>query len=223
MQRKLAVSLLFFFMTFAAVAQRPATVRKDTIGVNPTDTAAKPMVINAGKQVKIAVDTGKTKYVNPGKIAGRKAVISSLIVPGMGQIRNGVTVYRLAKVAGIYTGATLLTISLIDNSKMYKVFLKEVQVRKENGDVPVNPAYRSYPTSGLIIAKDNARRNKEVVIFSLVGLYLLNAVEAYIDARLKYFDVDDVASLKISPGLMNTNNMYGFNPVVPGVKLSLTF
>ena len=210
MYRFLIVSLLFFSTALTVAGQEQ-------------DSVAKPVVINAGKQVKVAVDTGKTKYVNPGKIAGRKAVISSLIVPGMGQIRNGVTVYRLAKVAGIYVGGTLLTISLIDNSKMYKVFLKEVQFRTANPDSTQNPLYRAYPTSGLILAKDNARRNKEVVIFSLVGLYLLNAVEAYIDARLKYFDVGDVASLKISPVLLNTNNMYGFNPGTPGLKLSLTF
>ncbi len=210
MYRLLILLLLIFSTALTAIAQEQ-------------DTVAKPVVINAGKQVKVAVDTGKTKYVNPGKIAGRKAVISSLIIPGMGQIRNGVTVYRLAKVAGIYVGGTLLTISLIDNSKMYKVFLKEVQFRTAHPDSTQNPLYRGYPTSGLILAKDNARRNKEVVIFSLVGLYLLNAVEAYIDARLKYFDVGDVASLKVSPVLINTNNMYGFNPGFPGVKLSLTF
>jgi len=221
MQKFLTVLLLCVFTALVAAAQQPVKGKKDTIEKNSADTVAKPMVINAGKQVKVAVDTGKTKYVNPGKIAGRKAVISSLIVPGMGQIRNGVTVYRLAKVAGIYTGATLLTISLIDNSKMYKVFLKEVQYRNSHGDTAAS--YPNYPTSGLILAKDNARRNREVVIFSLVGLYLLNAVEAYIDARLKYFDVGDVASLKMSPVLMNTNTMYGFNPVTPGVKLSLTF
>lgn len=221
MRSFLSVSILVMLTVFSAAAQQPGKVKKDTLINETADTTGKYPVIKAGKQVKIAVDTGKAKYVNPGKIAGRKAVISSLIVPGMGQIRNGVTVYRLVKVAGIYTGATILTLSLIDNIKMYKVFVNEIKFRTENGGTP--NSYASYPTSGLILAKDNAKRNKEVVIFSLAGLYLLNAVEAYIDARLKYFDVGDVASLKISPVLLNTNTMYGFNPGVPGMKVSLSF
>lgn len=221
MYRGLVLSVFFFIAAINAAAQDP--VKKDSIPVSQKDTTEKPMVLNAGKQVKIAVDTGKTKYVNQGKIAGRKAVISSLTFPGLGQIRNGVTVYRLAKVAGIYTGATFLTLSLIDNSKMYKVFLKEVQFRNENPGQTENALYANYPTDGLIVAKDNARRNKEVVIFSLVGLYLFQAVEAYIDARLKYFDVGDIAGIKLSPAIINTNNTYSYNQMNPGIKLSMTF
>lgn len=224
MYRTLLVSVLFLLAVFNAAAQDPVKEKKDSLN-NARDTTgkAKPMVLNAGKQVKIAVDTGKTKYVNQGKIAGRRAAISSLILPGLGQIRNGVTVYRLAKVAGIYTGATFLTLSFIDNNKMYKVFLRELQYRKDHPGKTENQLYANYPTDGLILAKDNARRNREVVIFSFVGLYLLNVVEAYIDARLKYFDVGDIAGIKLSPGLMNTNGMYGFNQVTPGIKLSLSF
>lgn len=219
MNRVLLLSVLFFASAFTANAQRPAVVKKDSTVRIQQDTVAKPLVLEAGKQVKVAVDTGKTKYINKGKIAGRRAILSSLMLPGLGQIRNGVTVYRLAKVAGIYTGATMLTLSYIDNSKNYKVFLDEVQHRKENNDEPKNQQYASYPTDGLIIAKDTFRRNKEVIIFSYVGLYILSAVEAYIDARLKYFDVEDIG-FKVSPGIINSDRMYGYNQVTPGVKLT---
>ncbi|WP_316791699.1 DUF5683 domain-containing protein [Pedobacter frigoris] len=224
MYRAVLVSVLFLFTVFTAVAQVPVKDKKDSLNsLKDTTEKAKPMVLNAGKQVKIAVDTGKTKYVNQGKIAGRRAAISSMMLPGLGQIRNGVTVYRLAKVAGIYTGATFLTLSYIDNNKMYKVFLKELQYRKDNPGKTQNVDYARVPTDGMILAKDNARRNREVVTFSFVGLYLLNVVEAYIDARLKYFDVGDIAGIKLSPGLINTNDIYGFNQVTPGIKLSMSF
>jgi len=221
MYKSFLLSVLLLITAFNAVAQDP--VKKDSIPAGQRDTTEKPMVINAGKQVKIAVDTGKTKYVNQGKIAGRRAVISSLTVPGLGQIRNGVTVYRLIKVAGIYTGATFLTLSLIDNNKMYKVFLKEVQFRNENPGQTENPLYANYPSEGLIVAKDNARRNREVVVFSLIGLYLFQAVEAYIDARLKYFDVGDIAGIKLSPAVINTGNTYSYGQLRPGIKLSMSF
>jgi len=167
------------------------------------------------------MDTLKPKYINMGKIQGRRAAISSAIFPGLGQIRNGVTFYRLLKVAGIYTGGTLLTLSYIDNNKKYKDFLAEINYRDtHDGNPPLGSIYAGYPASGLISAKDNARRNREVVIFSLAGLYLLNIIEAYIDARLKYFDVGDV-TFKVTPSLLNTGTMYGFSPVSPGLKITI--
>jgi hypothetical protein len=190
----------------AQVKPVPATVLPDT---NRLDTLK-----------STGTDTLKPKYVNMGKIQGRRAAISSAIVPGLGQIRNGVTFYRLLKVAGIYTGATFLTLSLIDNNKKYKEFLDEIKFRDENNGKPKLVEYAQSPRSGLVSAKDNARRNREVVIFSLGGLYLLNIVEAYIDARLKYFDVGEV-TFKVSPSLLNSGTMYGMSPVAPGFKITM--
>lgn len=217
MYKNLLLSVLFLFIAVTTVsAQENPVVKKDTL-INK----AKP-VIEPVKSQK--VDTlKKPTYVNLGKIAGRRAALSSLMVPGLGQIRNGVTVYRLAKVAGIYTGFTLLTISFIDNSKNYKLFYDEIIYRREHdGEASKDFPYTNMDNQGLITAKDLFRRNKEVIIFSYVGLYLLNVVEAYIDARLKYFNVDDIG-MKLSPGLINTENMYGYHNVTPGVKLSIRF
>jgi hypothetical protein len=203
--------LLLLLLVSAAFAQAqvkpvPATVLPDT---NRLDTLK-----------STGTDTLKPKYVNMGKIQGRRAAISSAIVPGLGQIRNGVTFYRLLKVAGIYTGATFLTLSLIDNNKKYKEFLDEINFRDQNNGTPKPGQYAQSPRTGLVSAKDNARRNREVVIFSLGGLYLLNIVEAYIDARLKYFDVGDV-TFKVSPSLLNSGTMYGMSPVAPGFKITM--
>jgi len=216
MYKNLLLSVLFLFIAVTVSAQEIPVVKKDTL-INKT----KPVVEPVRPQ---KVDTlKKPAYVNPGKIAGRRAAISSLMLPGLGQIRNGVTVYRLAKVAGIYTGFTLLTISFIDNSKNYKLFYNEIIYRRANeGQASPDFPYANMDNNGLITAKDLFRRNKEVIIFSYVGLYLLNVVEAYIDARLKYFNVDDIG-MKLSPGLINTEYMYGYNNVTPGIKLSIRF
>jgi hypothetical protein len=218
MYKNLLLSVLFLFIAVSISAQENPVIKKDTL-INK----AKPVIEPVRPQ---KVDTlKKPAYVNPGKIAGRRAVLSSLMLPGLGQIRNGVTVYRLAKVAGIYTGFTLLTISFIDNSKNYTLFYDEILYRrdpKNKGEASKDFPYKNMDEQGLITAKDLFRRNKEVIIFSYIGLYLLNAVEAYIDARLKYFDVDDIG-MKLSPGLINTEYMYGYNNVTPGVKLTIRF
>lgn len=206
MHKMLLLSVCLFFAAFAARAQEKLTSKKDstTLESKATDTL-KP-------------------YVNVGKIAGRRAAIRSAMLPGLGQIRNGFTVYRGLKVAGIYTGATLLTISYIDNSNLYNIFVSELEYRANNGGKsPDGSPYANSPTDRLVVAKDTYKRNKQVIIFSYVGLYLLNIVEAYIDARLANFDVGDVARIKIRPDLINSNQMYGFNSFTPGMKVAISF
>ena len=206
MYKILLLSVLLFFAGFMAKAQKVLTKKKDSTALQTSK----------GDSIR--------PYVNMGKVAGRRAAIRSAMLPGLGQIRNGFTFYRGLKVAGIYTGATLLTISYIDNSKKYDIFLKELEDRAKNGGQPEEDSpYASSPTERLIQAKDIYRRNKQVIIFSYAGLYLLNIVEAYIDARLANFDVGDVSRIKVAPDLINTNTLYGFNQVTPGIKLSLTF
>ena len=215
MYKILLLSVCLFFATFTVKAQEKLTGKKDSTKVQATPAGS-------------TTDSVKP-YVNQGKIAGRRAAIRSAMLPGLGQIRNGFNLYRGLKVAGIYTGATMLTLAYVDNSKQYNVFIKELEYRAKNKDNPdankrtENPLYASTPTDRLISAKDIYRRNKQVIIFSYAGLYLLNIVEAYIDARLANFDVGDVTKIKIRPDLMNSNQMYGFNSFAPGMKIAISF
>ncbi|MFI5452142.1 DUF5683 domain-containing protein [Pedobacter sp. UC225_61] len=199
--------------------------------------------------VKTPVDTTKNRidtikpapYVNQGKIAGRKAFHRSLIFPGLGQVYNyglvvndvksgltkgnkfGQKLYIIGKIGAIYAGGTLLVMSYIDNNKNYKLFLDELQYRKlhNNTPNPENGLAQYTNTDALVVAKNIYKRNREVVLISLVGLYGLNALDAYITARLKYFNVDDNLSFKISPSLINSTTMYSYNPTVPGLKLTI--
>jgi hypothetical protein len=175
------------------------------------------------KRTPAKADTAK--YVNLGKVAARKAAIRSAMVPGWGQIGNGLTVYRGLKVSAIYVGGTLLAMSYMQNNRDYKRFLKEIQYRQANNNQPQpGGGLEQYEnTDGLITAKDIYRRNREVVLFSFVALYAVNIIEAYVDARLKYFDVGDDMAIKISPSMINSNEKYGFNSFAPALKIGFRF
>lgn len=189
--------------------------------------------------LKDFVDT--TGYVNEGKIAARKAAMKSLIFPGLGQIYNyGLVVddvknnrvegkrvaqklYIIGKTAGIYVGGTILVLSYIDNRTQYKRFLTELQYRQINRVPDPNGGLTQYTnTEGLTVAKNIAKRNSQIVLISLGAVYGLNILDAYVTARLKYFNIDETLSLKVAPSIINNNTMYGFSaPAAPALKLTL--
>ncbi len=181
-------------------------------------------------------------YVNKGKIIGKKAFMRSLMFPGLGQMYNyGLIVddiksgkiqskkvaqklYIAAKIGAIYAGGTLLVMSYIENRNNYNGTLRELQYRAANkGAADPNGKFSQYPnTEALTVGKNIFKRNSQVVLISLVGLYGLNALDAYITARLKYFSVDEDLAYQVSPSIINTDTMYGFTSV-PGVKLTIKF
>jgi hypothetical protein len=216
----LLISIIFTFTTVKAQDIQPKkTLAKDV---------SKPDVTN---------DTG---YVNKGKITGKKAIRRSLIFPGLGQIYNyGLVVddvksgnygdkrvfqkiYIVGKIGLIYGGGYLLVSSYIDNNNKYHQFLTELQYRRANkGEPNPNGGLAEYTnTDNLIVAKNIYKNNREVVLLSIAGLYLLNVVDAYVTARLKNHNVENDLTYKISPTIINTNQMYGFQPA-PGLKLTL--
>ncbi|RYF11481.1 MAG: hypothetical protein EOO42_21260 [Flavobacteriales bacterium] len=213
--------LVSFFVFTEVNAQVPATpVKQDS-------TAKLDTIAPAG-------------YINKGRIAGKKAVYRSLIFPGLGQmynyglvvddVKNGRTegkrigqkIYIIGKISAIYAGGTVLVMSYIDNNNNYKRFLRELQYRQLNGVPDPNNGLTQYPdANALTVAKNIYKRNREVVLISIVGLYGLNVLDAYVTARLKYFNVDDTLSFKLSPSIINSNTMYGFSNVAPALKLTL--
>ncbi|MGN8058381.1 DUF5683 domain-containing protein [Pedobacter sp. 22163] len=232
------VAAFTFFLVNLASAQVKDTVLK------PADTSKIKLsksLDTAAKKPMTRKDSMKAKYVNPGKVAGRKAVFRSMIIPGWGQLYNmqllndgygtragksqiWQKLYTSAKIAGIYGGITVLTMSYIESSKQYNLALTELQYRDSHGDQPDpnGPFGSRYSTTGITQRKDTYRRNKQIVLFSYGLVYFANVVDAYVAARLHFFNIDDNLSFKVMPSMINTNSMYGFN-ATPALKLSLTF
>ncbi len=227
------VSLFTFFMVNLASAQVKDTVLKpaDTSKVKLTkslDTAKKPLTRK---------DSLKTKYVNPGKVAGRKAVFRSMLIPGWGQLYNiqllndgygtraGKSqvlqkLYTGGKIVAIYGGATALTLSLMDSRKNYKRFLAEALHREIPNAKPLDLI--QYTNQGILDGKSLYKRNSQIVYFSYGLLYAANIIDAYVAARLHFFNIDDNLSFKVMPSVIGSDTMYGFN-ATPALKLSLTF
>ena len=50
--------------------------------------------------------------------------------------------------------------------------------------------------------KDFYRRNRDLCIISMVGVYLLAIVDAYVDASLAHFDISPDLSMEVYPSLI---------------------
>jgi hypothetical protein len=203
--------------------------------------AQNPVKTKAIEPVHNETDTVKPHYINQGKIAGKKAIYRSLIFPGLGQVYNyglitkdiksgkvqgkqlGKKIGIIGKIGGIYVAGTMLTLSYIDNNRKYHQFLTELQYRRLHNNAPdPNGGLSQYPnTDNLLTAKAIYKNNREVVLISLGLTYGLNVLDAYITARLKYVNVTEDLSFKISPSVINSNTMYGYNSSIPALKLTL--
>jgi len=197
---KYAVFCAFFLSIMQADAQQTDSLSTanatDTITVKDAakEIGFKEKARNLTKEVGLLFkDT--TQLQNP-----RKAVLRSAILPGWGQARN----HKWWKVPLVYGGFVGLGLVYEFNNRYYKELLIESQFRKANQNLSNDERfkyeqYKGIPDDQIYNAKDFYRRNRDLTLYSTFGFYLLQMVDAYIDAKLATFDVSDDLSLKIRP------------------------
>lgn len=61
---------------------------------------------------------------------------------------------------------------------------------------------KSWLTSVLKSRKDYYRRNRDLCIICMAGLYLLAMVDAYVDAAMAHFDISPDLSMDMAPAIM---------------------
>lgn len=148
----------------------------------------------------------------------KKAVLFSTIVPGSGQIYNHFAMPKGSKKAFwkvplIYAGLGTTGYFLLKNNSLKNELKKEYNDRNNGNDgLEKYAEYDLYGIESLYNVHLN-RRDLLIVGFSLV--YLLQIVEAAVEAHFVTFDITNDLSIDFNPVL------YSFNEV--GFKLSLNF
>ena len=147
---------------------------------------------------------GKVRVFNPDP---QRALWLSALCPGLGQIYNR-RYWKLPIVVGSFVG---LSYGAAWNNRMYKDYSKGY--RDVMDDDPDTRSYMDFfpPTvkeSDLDTAwlqkvlknkRDYYRRYREICVIAMVGVYLLNIVDAYVDASLAHFDISSDLTLDVSP------------------------
>jgi hypothetical protein len=126
----------------------------------------------------------------------KKAVQLSLLFPGLGQAYNK----RYWKIPIVYGALGAGLFFAFQSHKQYTDFRNAYRARVDNDSLTIDPYVAQYPNpQTLLVFRDFHRRNRDLsIILCFVG-YALGAIEAYVDAHLRNFEVSENLSLGFSP------------------------
>lgn len=152
---------------------------------------------------------------NKGTHSPATATILSTLMPGLGQIYN----QKLWKVPVVYGGLGTLYYMVDFNQRGFKRF---------------GEAYQTFPNDEfggargkdeLKFLRDAYRRNRDLTIMALFGFYVLNIIDANVDAHFFNWDITDDLALNMEP-LFNNSIMTGRGNVTEpsaGFKIKFNF
>lgn len=176
-------------------------------------------MLNAENVFQLSDTTNQSQeYPDPKKVLRR-----SLIIPGWGQITNK-QAWKVPIVYGLLGGLIYYSIDLHKSYHDYRAAFYNL-----NPDTPDDNRFGSTPdyiseNSNLNFLRQNRNffRNRRDLVYVFIGLaYALNAVDAYVFAHLRSFDVSDDLSMNIrmKSGVLSTRQ----SGAIPSVSLSIKF
>lgn len=146
-----------------------------------------------------------------------KATFMSSLVPGLGQYYN----QKYWKIPIIYGGFTGLIYYASYNNFVYKKYRREYKWATDDDERTVS----QYPAANTERLKDTWRRYRDICFIGIGALYLLQVVDANVDAHFFDFTIDKDLSIKADPMLMpDFTEVAGSRTSTPlGVNITVTF
>ncbi|MDE6402827.1 MAG: hypothetical protein K2K86_03350 [Muribaculaceae bacterium] len=139
-----------------------------------------------------------------------RAVWLSALCPGLGQIYNR-RYWKLPLVIGGYLGLAYATSW---NNTMLKDYTRAYADLTDNdpstrsymdffhGNVREEDLDKTWLNNILKSRKNYFRRNRDLCVICMIGVYLLAMVDAYVDATLSHFDISPQLSMDLNPVLI---------------------
>lgn len=193
----------------------------DVAAVIDSDTTAMAQAVKEEYDVWVP---RKVEY-NPDPT---RAVWMSALFPGLGQLYNR-RYWKLPIVVGAYMGLGYATSwnnsMLTDYTRAYRDIMDNDPDTKSYMDLfpPTtneSDLDKKWLTSVLQSRKNFYRRNRDLCIIAMVGVYLVAMVDAYVDASLSHFDISPDLSMDVSPAVFQEQR--GMKPSV-GLVWALNF
>lgn len=221
----LILSVLMIFSVADGYAQ------EDNKNISEEDMLVPDSLSLEQKNDKVKLEPEISPYVmrstfNPDPM---KAVWYSALCPGLGQIYNR-RFWKLPVIIGGYMG---LAYGMSWNIRYYKDYTQGYLDAMDND--PNTQSYLdflpSYMTEETVDKewvkrlfkqrKDYFRRNRDLCIISMVGLYLVSMIDAYVDAQLFHFDISPNVAMHLNLALLESGRVNAYPQV--GVQCAITF
>ncbi len=146
-----------------------------------------------------------------------KITFYAAILPGLGQIKNK----KYWKLPILYGGAAAMGYFIDYNNKKYQQYRNALLEKRSFPEALwSSPQAININEDNLQRGVDYYRRNRDLLMILMGGLYLLQMVDAHVDAHLMEFDISDELAIRIGPGIQPGIYM---TDVPYGMKLSLHF
>jgi hypothetical protein len=121
------------------------------------------------------------------KHSPHKASIYSAILPGLGQAYNK----KYWKIPIVYVGLGASTYFMLSNRKELQERQHVLNVSlDEDENTKVPDEYLKTPIDVVKAQRDLYRKNRDYGIIAIAGVYIINIVDAAIDAHFYGFDID---------------------------------
>ncbi|MEO8533005.1 MAG: DUF5683 domain-containing protein [Flavobacterium sp.] len=137
--------------------------------------------------VLVVKDTTKLQEIDP--LTPAKAAFYSAILPGLGQAYNK----KYWKIPLVYGAIGTSLYFYLDNNKKYHDYRDAYKRRLEGY---TNDDYQFLDDSRLIAGQKFYQRNRDLSALFVVGFYVLNIIDANVDAALIQFNVNERLSLR---------------------------
>ncbi|MBN2743371.1 MAG: hypothetical protein JXR39_05705 [Marinilabiliaceae bacterium] len=173
------------------------------------------------------------------KHSPHKATLYSAILPGLGQIYNK----KYWKVPILYGGIAASVYYIHFNTENYNLYknayrdfiirdpantsYEEVILKKTRytvDEVLSDPSKEQWFTNALKSKKEYYKRNRDFSYIILIGVYVLNLIDASVDAHFFDYDVSDDLSLNVQPVMVPVSTGIASGPSGGmGLQLTLSF
>ena len=232
-------SILIIFLSLYGLSVQAQSV--DSLQVShPTDSVSvvtidtnrmlrrPPRVVAADntKGVKIKTDKPVEHVATTDSVLRKKhspTVAGCLsIIPGGGQIYNK----KYWKLPIVYGTLGISSYFVYDFAHQMVQYKNEFIYRRDGITSKINPDYAIYTDENVLALRSLYRRRMEIAVAVTAILYILNIVDAVVDAHLYYFDISDDLSLQLSPEITPSNYMaskYNKASYNYGINLTLSF
>ncbi|MCD0473792.1 DUF5683 domain-containing protein [Flavobacterium sp. EDS] len=135
----------------------------------------------------VAKDTLKSNDIDP--LTPAKAAFYSAILPGLGQAYNK----KYWKIPLVYGAIGTSLYFYLDNNKKYHQYRDAYKRRLEGYN---DDDYKYLDDSRLIAGQKFYQRNRDLSALVTLGFYVLNIIDANVDAALIQFNVNERLSLR---------------------------